>query len=249
MDHLLDQLRFHPWTAILGCLAWVACLAFLLRRSGPKPPTAIAGLALFAASLGLAASVDGVVDTFHGIALLGTVAQGAVSAGFAEALGGLLLGLFFAVLVLASGLLLLRGAPPAAGDAPQRPPGSLGLILLAATALAGLVVAAVSACQLRFVASIPGVLTHPAGSVASVSQSLADNINRLRVLSLGSVLASLALIVLTFLLPAVRRSSPGQILWGRVVLGLFLLLTVLGMFMAWGQFTAFEAGAMIGKLP
>jgi hypothetical protein len=247
MDQVLDQLRFHPWTAILGCLAWIACLVFLLRKSGPKPPTAIAGLALFAASLGLAVSVDGVVDTFHGIALIGSGGQGTVSAGFAEAIGALLLGLFFAALILASGLLLLRGTPAGDDAPPSRP---TALLLLAVTALAGLAVAAVSAYQLRFVASIREVLTHPpTGSMASVSQGIADHINRLRFLSLGSVLASLALIVLTFLLPGARRPSSGQILWGRVLLGLFLLLVLAGLFVVWGRFTAFEMGAMIGKLP
>jgi len=255
MDRFLDQLRLHPWTAILAGLAFLAGLVLLLRSSEgrSKPLSPVIGLALFAVSVGLASSIQGVVDTFHASALLGSAGQGAVAAGLAETRGAFLLGLLPAVLILAAGLLLGRSGSfspvsgPGEGQAESGPRFSSPVILMS-TALASIAVTTLGLYDLWFVSSLPGRIAHPTGTVAETSQSLATHINRLRFLSLWAVIASVSLFILPRFFSGSRHPSPRQTVWGRALLAILLVLSLIGGVMAWRQFAGFEEAAMTGKL-
>jgi hypothetical protein len=77
MDQILDQLKFHPWTAILATLAFAASLLFFARKREERALLApgIAGLACLAVAIGLVSSARNTLEFFHALALTGSGAR------------------------------------------------------------------------------------------------------------------------------------------------------------------------------
>lgn len=247
MDRLLDQLRFHPGTAILAGSILLASLALIALKRTERATLLprILGLALLAWSVGIAASIRTINGTFHAIALTGSGGYGTVAAGLGESVGAFLLGLLPALLTLAAGLLFGRGAAAAA-------PRPMGRWLTISLALLSTLVAALSFHALWFVRLVASIaLTRPTGappsgaSVAETAQRVASHVVALSLLSYVAILGSAGLILALFLSGA-RSLSPGQARWTRALAAVLLVLGLIGTVVAWRQLSTFNEIAMTG---
>lgn len=251
MDQILEQLTLHPWVAVLAGLAFLLYLVFNGRRSAARArvvPGGI-GLALVALAVGIVASVQIVVDTFHALALVGSAGEGSVAAGLGESMGALLFGLIFAILTLVAALIFSRrvpAGPPGEAETGSDTRSMRRAVLISATLLS-IVLVALGLYDLWFVAAIPGWVRGTTGNVQSVSQMIANHINRLVFLALAAAAGSVALSGLAHFFSGGRTPSPRQTLWGRTLLILLLVFCLAETVMAWRQLASFHEAALIGR--
>jgi len=259
VDHLLEQLTLHPKMAVAAGAILLASLVLvgLKRTEGATLLLKILGLALLAWSFGLAASVQHLINIFHGMAQTGSGGYGTVAAGLGESEGALLLGLLPALLALVAGLLVARGGTAGipAGAEPRLDLKPLKPWILVSLTLLSILVAALSVHTLwlhQLVASIalpvpPGTASpHSAVDVAATSQRLSRHIMGLGVLAHAAILGSAALILALFL-SGTRALSPRQSSRGRALAALLLVLCLIGTVVVWRQFAGFYESAMTGQ--
>jgi hypothetical protein len=250
MDPFLQQVTLHPWVAVLAGLAFLFYLAVAGRRGAAWARVVPGGLALalLALSTGIAASVRGVVGTFHAIALTGSGGEGSVAAGLGESVGVLLLGLISAILTLAAALFFSRRTRISPGEAePGRDTGFMRQAVLISATLLSLLVAALSLYILWFIAAIPGWIRNTAGNAQSVSEAIGDHISSLSFLGIAAVAGSAALSALAHFFSGTRAPSSRQALLGRTLVILLLVVCLVGAVVAWLQFANFQQAAMTGR--
>jgi len=256
MDRFLDQLRLHPWTAILAgavLLEGLLLAGFKRTERAARLPKFL-GLALLAGSVGVASSIRGVFDTFQAIALTGSGGYGTVAAGLEESQGAFLLGLVPALLTLVAGLLFARelaaGAPQTAE--PRREPRLMSWWILILLTLLSVLAVALSCYEIWFVQTVAAItLTPPsgstphAGSIGETAQGLSNHIVALSLLSQAAAVGSAALILALYL-SGTRTVSPGQTRWGRTLAVLLLLSCLIGGVVVWRQVARFHEIAVTG---
>jgi hypothetical protein len=256
MDRFLDQLRLHPWTAILAgavLLEGLLLVGFKRTERAARLPKFL-GLALLAGSVGAASSIRGVLDTFQAIALTGSGGYGTVAAGLEESQGAFLLGLVPALLTLVAGLLVAReleaGSPQTAE--PRREPRLMSRWFLISLTLLSVLAVALSFHEIWFVQTVAAITltppsgnTPPAGSIGETAQSLSNHIVGLSLLSQAAVLGSAALILALYL-SGTRAISPRQTRWGRTLAALLLISCLIGAVVVWRQVARFHEIAVTG---
>jgi hypothetical protein len=256
VDHLLEQLTLHPKMAVAAGAILLASLVLvgLKRTEGATLLLKILGLALLAWSFGLAASVQHLINIFHGMAQTGSGGYGTVAAGLGESEGALLLGLLPALLALVAGLLFARGGTvniPAGAE----PRLDLKPWILVSLTLLSILVAALSVHTLwlhQLVASIvlpvPSGTANPHGAVdvAATSQRLSRHIMGLGLLAHAAILGSAGLILALFL-SGTRALAPRQSSRGRALAAILLVLCLIATVVVWRQYAGFYESAMTGQ--
>jgi hypothetical protein len=256
MDRVLDQLGYHPLLAAVAVAIFLAglVLAALRRSEGVALLPKMAALALLAGSIGIASSVQVLVNVFHGMALTGSGGYGSMAAGLSEVDWVFLLGLSSAFLTLAAGLAFTRGGTAgslAAGMGTAlkpMPAWLLGLLGVLATAVVALALHRFWLLGLATdVALVPKGASSPvSGSVSEVSQRIANHLIFLALAAQGMILGGAALLIGLF--AGGRRSlSSRQALWARSLAALLLVLALAGTVVLWRQFHHFVEIAILGR--
>ena len=249
MDRILDQLMLHPFFAAVGIFIFLAglVLAVARRSEGPALLPKMTALALLAGSFGIASSAVSLYFVYHAMATVGG-GVGAVAAGFSEVDSVLLFGVLSAFLTLAVGLIVSLRGPAAGPDTALKPMPAwlLGLLTVVTIAVLALSCHRVWLLQLSSdIAFAPKGAPMP-GSVAELSQKLANHLTFLMLSATGMILVCGALLIGIF--AAGKRSlSSSQVLWTRLLAVLLLVLTLGGAVALWRQFNHLWDIALIGK--